>query len=54
MKEKDPKYVKSSRAYKKRVATRCRVCGGQLLISQEIKKEMHERCDKDDSRMYLL
>ena len=44
----------TERAYKKRVATRCRVCGGQLLESSEIKKEMHDKCNKDNSNMYLM
>ena len=54
MKDQDPNYVSSIRAYKKRVATRCRVCGGQLLESSEIKKEMHVKCNKDNSNMYLM
>lgn len=54
MKEKNPDYVPSIRAHKKRVATRCRVCGGQLIESSEIKKEMHERCNKDNTNMYMM
>jgi len=54
MKEKNPEYVSSIRAYKKRVATRCRVCGGQLLISEEIKLEMHEACNKDTKNVYMM
>lgn len=46
MKESDPEYVDSNRAYKKRVATRCRICGGQLLLPTDMKKEYHETCDK--------
>mgnify|MGYP000592437530 CR=1 FL=1 len=40
MKEKDPKYIKSHRTYKKRIATSCRICGQQLLIPEEIRKEI--------------
>lgn len=54
MKERNPEYVESHRAYKKRIATRCRVCGGQLLISHEIKNEMHDDCNKDSSNTYLM
>lgn len=54
MKEKNPEYVNSHRAYKKRIATRCRVCGGQLLIADEIKKEIHDACNKDSSNTYLM
>ena len=25
-----------------------------LLIAQEIKREIHESCDKDDSNMYMM
>ncbi len=53
MKEKDPKYVQNKRKNSK-VATHCRVCGKQLLIAQEIKREIHESCDKDDSNMYMM
>jgi len=53
MKEKDPKYVRNKRKNSK-VATHCRVCGKQLLIAQEIKREIHESCDKDDSNMYMM
>jgi len=54
MKEKNPEYVSSIRAHKNRIATRCRVCGGQLLESYEIKKEIHEKCNKDKSNMYMM
>ena len=37
MKEKDPEYILNKRK-NKQTATRCRVCGGQLLIAQEIEK----------------
>lgn len=54
MKDRNPEYVSSHRAYKKRIATRCRVCGEQLLNAQEIKKEIHESCDKDTTNVYMM
>ena len=54
MKEHNPEYTKNTRGYKKRVATRCRVCGGQLLVAQEIKNEMHDSCNRDKSNMYMM
>ena len=53
MKEKDPKYILNKRKNKK-VATRCRVCGGQLMIAQEIAKEIHELCDSDNDNVYVM
>jgi len=56
MKEKDPKYIKSHRTYKKRIATSCRICGQQLLIPEEIRKEMHDNCasnNKNDN-IYMM
>jgi len=51
----DPEYTKNTRGYKNRVATRCRVCGGQLLMAEEIKIEMHEHCAmKEDTNTYLM
>ena len=44
---KNPDYVKSKRSYMKRIATRCRICGGQLLEPTEAKKEMHDKCSKE-------
>ena len=55
MKEKDPNYVSSHRAYKNRVATRCRVCGGQLLLPEEIRMERHKKCvPKPKSKIYMM
>ena len=55
MKEKDPNYVSSHRSYKKRIATRCRVCGGQLLLLEEIKLERHKKCvPKSNSKIYMM
>lgn len=53
MKEKNPEYIKNKRK-NKNVATRCRVCGNQLLLIEEINREIHEFCDKDNSNMYLM
>ncbi len=56
MKEKDPEYVNSHRAYKKRIATRCRICGEQLLLPEEIKNEAHERCANEfiNKKIYMM
>jgi hypothetical protein len=55
MKEKNPEYVPSHRSYGKRVATRCRICGGQLLIPEEIKNEVHESCEsKVDNNLFMM
>ncbi len=48
-KEKDPKYTKTARRNAK-IATHCRVCGGQLLTTQEITKEMQERGEKEKTK----
>lgn len=39
---KDPDYVDYSRGGK--IATKCRVCGGNLYTAQDIKQEAHEKC----------
>ena len=31
----------------KRIATRCRICGGQLTWPSEAKNEMHDICAKE-------
>ena len=55
MKEKNPEFVKSHRAYGKSVATRCRICGGQLLIPEEIKKQVHESCEsKINDNLFMM
>ena len=56
MKEKDPKYTTSHRTYKKRIATSCRICGQQLLIPEEIKRERHENCAKNNKHdnIYMM
>lgn len=53
MKEKDPKYVLNKRKNTK-IATCCRVCGGQLMVAEEIKNEIHNRCDSDDKNVYMM
>lgn len=53
MKEKDPQYVLSKRNNKP-IATRCRVCGGQLLLTHEIKNEIHDSCDIDNKNVYMM
>ena len=46
-KDKDPNYANSNWSYKKRIATKCRICGGQLLLPDEMKTEIHAECDKN-------
>ena len=53
MKDKDPEYILNKRK-NKQVATRCRVCGGQLMIVQEISKGLHELCDTDNKNVYMM
>tara|TARA_R110001583_G_scaffold130617_1_gene282321 strand:- start:6 stop:167 length:162 start_codon:yes stop_codon:yes gene_type:complete len=53
MKEKNPEYVLNKRKNKK-IATRCRVCGGQLLLASEIENEIHEICDRDSNNVYMM
>ena len=44
MKEKNPEYTKSHWSQNKKIATQCRICGGQLLLPEEMKKEVHLAC----------
>lgn len=53
MKERNPEYVINKRK-NKNVATRCRVCGEKLMLAQEINREIHEYCDKDNKNMYMM
>lgn len=46
MSDKDPEYVPSRISLDKRIATRCRICGKQLLDPSEAKKEAHDKCVK--------
>tara|TARA_B100000214_G_scaffold199089_1_gene144103 strand:- start:3572 stop:3748 length:177 start_codon:yes stop_codon:yes gene_type:complete len=41
---KNPDYVKSRISYNGKVATRCRICGGQLLDPIDAKNEYHKAC----------
>jgi len=43
---KDPNYVDSNWSYKKRIATKCRICGLQLTDPDDSKKETHKLCRK--------
>ena len=47
MTEKDPEYVDSKFSYNRKIATRCRICGGQLLTPEDMQMEMHLQCRKD-------
>ena len=38
----NPNYTDNSRGRK--IATKCRVCGGSLLTPQDMKIEAHEEC----------
>jgi hypothetical protein len=50
MNDKDPDYVDSRSSYMKRIATRCRICGRQLLDPLEARKETHDVCLKNYRR----
>ena len=52
-KEQNPKYILNKRK-NKNIATRCRVCGGQLMTAQDIAKEIHQECDVDKNKMYMM
>jgi hypothetical protein len=47
MKDKDPDYTPSINSYKRRIATKCRICGRQLVLPEEMKKELHADCDSN-------
>lgn len=53
MKEQNPEYILNKRKNTK-VATRCRVCGGQLMVAEDIKNEIHLECNNDDKNVYML
>jgi len=53
MKEKNPEYTLNARN-NRNIATRCRVCGGQLLNADEMKKELHFECDQDNNNIYVM
>ena len=44
---KDPDYVASRGSYMKRVATKCRICGGTMFDPVDCKQEMHKDCKKN-------
>jgi hypothetical protein len=46
----DPNYVPSRWSTDQRVATKCRICGGQLAHPLEAKQEMHDKCKKNYKR----
>tara|TARA_R110002012_G_scaffold266695_1_gene450296 strand:- start:383 stop:538 length:156 start_codon:yes stop_codon:yes gene_type:complete len=49
----NPEYVPNTRG--KPIATRCRICGGQLTTPQEFKIEAHEICVKKyKSKQYMM
>ena len=47
---KDPDYVNSRISYNKKIATRCRICGKQLLDPTDAKNETHKECLKKYKR----
>ena len=50
---KNPNYVPSRTSYMGRIATKCRICGGQLTDPEENKKEFHKVClEKYKSKKY--
>tara|TARA_R100000234_G_C4922164_1_gene144628 strand:+ start:238 stop:399 length:162 start_codon:yes stop_codon:yes gene_type:complete len=53
MKEKNPEYIYNNRKGNK-VATICRVCGKKLYSPNEIRNEMHDECNKDNSKIYMM
>lgn len=53
MKERNPEYIQNNRKGNK-VATVCRVCGNKLYLPEEIKKEVHDRCNKDNTKIYMM
>lgn len=50
MTDKDPNYVPSRISFNKRIATKCRICGGQLTDPTDMKKEMHKECKTNYKR----
>jgi hypothetical protein len=43
----NPEYVKSRRSTDKVIATKCRICGGQLTWPPEAKQGFHDKCMKE-------
>jgi len=55
MKDKDPDYTPSAWSYKTRIATKCRICGKQLVLPEEMKKEIHDDCDNNlSNNTYMM
>jgi|TARA_Y100000310_G_scaffold76164_1_gene72593 ribosomal protein S27E len=46
----NPKYVTSRWSRDNRIATRCRICGGQLTHPTDMKNEVHDKCIKEHKR----
>lgn len=44
MKDFNPEYVTSRRSTDKVIATKCRICGGQLTHPLEARKGFHDKC----------
>tara|TARA_R110002020_G_scaffold120162_4_gene273918 strand:- start:11270 stop:11473 length:204 start_codon:yes stop_codon:yes gene_type:complete len=47
VKDFNPEFVTSRRSTDKVIATKCRLCGGQLTWPPEAKKGVHEQCIKN-------
>tara|TARA_R100001230_G_C5529843_1_gene64166 strand:+ start:19 stop:192 length:174 start_codon:yes stop_codon:yes gene_type:complete len=55
MKEKNPEFTKSHWSYKNRIATKCRICGGQLLLPEEMQQQYHTACaEKIEDNTYSM
>jgi len=49
----NPEYVPNTRG--RPIATRCRICGGQLVNPKDFKNEAHESClKKYKSNKYMM
>ena len=46
----DPNYVPSRWSRDNKIATRCRICGGQLTHPTDMKNEKHEKCEQSYKR----
>jgi len=50
MSDKNPEYVPSRISLNKRIATKCRICGGQLTDPLDMQKETHKECKNNYKR----
>ena len=50
MSDRNPDYTSSRISYNKRIATRCRICGKQLLDPMDARIEVHKECKKNYKR----